>query len=91
MKDLRLKLTRNERLDLAHTRLVMKPYIEAVLKAKRGDKCEICGIKHIKYDIHERLYNPRITVFECQLLCEACHKKISDFTPINKRNQYTKK
>lgn len=88
MKDLRLKINTGERKDLRRTMVVMRKYLLTLLKERAGNRCERCGERCECYDIHERIYNPKIALKHLQLLCEPCHKSISDFKRINNKTPY---
>ena len=86
MQNLREKYTYQQRLELHDTIMVMRPYLLTLLLNRQNNVCNICKVKHDKYDIDHLIYNPMITINELQALCVDCHKSITNYTTYKNRN-----
>ena len=73
-------LTRQEREQQQLDITELRPYI---LYLKKRDlvelQCEICGKKDCNFDIHHTSYKKDLTYYDLKLLCEECHKSITDY------------
>lgn len=58
-----------------HNELVnnMRPYILSAMKEVFGDKCALCGLQFMSYEVDHKRYASDITIFDLQLLCSECH------------------
>ena len=79
MKDLRQYITKAERVDIHMTMVSLRQYLLPLLKQRSGNKCEYCGCSVNKWDIHHKLYNPKVSINELELLCHACHKNKTNY------------
>ena len=80
MRNLRKMYNYKDRLEFQETILSMRVYLLPLLLDRQGNACNICKLKHSKYEIDHLIYNPMITINELQALCHNCHKSITDYT-----------
>lgn len=64
-----------ERLDTWRAITSIRPYVLTAMKVKYGDKCNLCGAKHDRYEIDHLRYGQRVTINDLQLLCRPCHEQ----------------
>lgn len=85
MEDLRKNYNYKQRLEFQDTIKDMRQYLEPLLLKMQGGVCKRCELPVDKYDIHHKLYNPKMTINELELLCIPCHKDITNFTRLDRR------
>ena len=86
MRDLRHRMTYEQRLELQATLNDLRHYIVPVLLMRQNGVCNICKLSADKYDIDHLVYNPMISLNQLQLLCIPCHKSITDYRPLSVRH-----
>jgi hypothetical protein len=78
-------LTREERIQLTKDVRDLRPHLNWLKERELGElKCEECSSKE-KLEYHHKRYALDVTYYDLCLLCENCHKRVTDFRPINAR------
>lgn len=80
MENLRSNYNYKQRLEFQDTLNSMRAYLLPILLKIQGGCCKRCELPADKYDIHHVIYNPKMTINELELLCEQCHKDITDYS-----------
>jgi hypothetical protein len=73
-------ITFEERMLLQRDILALRTYILYLKEKELGAlMCEECKKETKDLDIHHKRYGKDITYYDLMLLCEACHKNITDY------------
>ena len=74
LKNLREIMSKKDRLAAHRDVLNLKPLIVPLIWKRQNGLCNLCGSKlDAKFEIDHLIYNPRITIYELQLICHKCH------------------
>lgn len=88
MENLRCKFTREDREALNCSIQDLREYLLPVLKKKQNDKCLICDeafTEDPKLEIHHTVYNPKVSIYELELLHMRCHRYETETRPMKMR------
>lgn len=85
MNYLEANLTREDREQQQRDILELRKYILALKQRDLGGEliCEMCGCNNKPFDIHHKTYKKDLTYYDLQLLCEDCHKSITDYRHVS--------
>ena len=85
MIDMRKQFTKADRQqtqdDISSLRVLLLP----LLKRRDGDCCNRCRKPAKEYDVHHKVYNPKLTLNELELLCIPCHVEVTDYRRMKDR------
>lgn len=73
LPNLRHQMTPADMRNLRKTAFLLNEYIYPLLMDLQDGKCNHCGTPDENMDVDHKLYHPRMTVYDLQLLCRPCH------------------